>query len=65
MDGITGITSQVAHSISDSGMTMMDSVNTVLLGNQLDQFSELGNATVRMMEQSVTPYLGGNIDLHV
>lgn len=65
MDGISGVTAQIARSISDSGMTVMDTVNTMLLDKQLDNFQAMGDSTVRMMELSVNPSIGSNFDVSV
>lgn len=42
--------------------TLQD-VGTALLSNALDIQESQGAATVKMMERSVTPELGANIDL--
>ena len=39
-------------------------VGTVMLGKSLDMAEELGTGMVKMMEASVTPELGQNIDLY-
>ncbi len=44
--------------------TLQD-VGTALLSNALDVQESMGAATVNMMEQSVNPAVGGNIDLRV
>jgi len=44
--------------------TLQD-VGTALLSNALDVQESQGAATVSMMEQSVNPAVGGNIDLRV
>ena len=44
--------------------TLQD-VGTALLSNALDVQESQGVATVSMMEQSVNPAVGGNIDLRV
>lgn len=40
-------------------------VNTALLGKALDMQDTMSESLTKMMEQSVTPYLGGNIDISV
>lgn len=42
--------------------TLMD-VGTALLSDTLDTEQSVGAATVRMMEQSVNPAVGSNIDI--
>ena len=39
-------------------------VGTAALDNQLEMNEELNASMIRMMEQSVTPHLGGNIDVY-
>lgn len=39
-------------------------VGTAILDNQLEMNEELNASMIRMMEQSVTPHLGGNIDVY-
>lgn len=41
------------------------SISTELLSNQLDLVDEMGAAMIQMMEHSVTPNLGSNIDLYI
>ncbi len=40
-------------------------VGTAVLAKNLDSFEESGAAMVKMMEQSVSPHLGGNFDMSV
>ena len=40
-------------------------VGTAVLDKSLDFNKEIGADIAKMMEQSVTPYLGGNIDLSI
>lgn len=40
-------------------------VGTAILSKSLDLSSTVGDSLTKMMEQSVTPYLGGSIDLTV
>lgn len=37
----------------------------LMLGKQLDQAEVMGESMVKLMESSVTPHLGGNIDISV
>ena len=39
-------------------------VGTAMLGKSLDTAEDLGSGMVKMMEASVTPELGQNIDLY-
>lgn len=40
-------------------------VSTAVLGQSLDLTAQMGDAMIQMMEHSVTPELGGNIDVRV
>ena len=40
-------------------------VSTAMLSKSLDFSGAVGDGLAKMMENSVTPYLGGNIDLSV
>ncbi len=51
---------------SSSGVGSLGyAVSTAVLGKSIDMTQEMGDAMLKMMEQSVTPGLGGNIDLRV
>ena len=43
----------------------LQEIGTALLSNALNTQESIGNATVRMMEQSVDPTVGSNIDIRV
>lgn len=47
----------------DSG-SLAEAVGTAMLSKALDSNEAYGSALTKMMEQSVTPELGGNIDLY-
>ena len=40
-------------------------VGAAVLGQSLDLTQEMGAAMIQMMEQSVTPAVGGNIDIYI
>lgn len=40
-------------------------VGTAVLSQSLDLTQEMGAAMIQMMEHSVTPQLGGNIDIYL
>ena len=46
-------------------MTKMTDVNVAMLSKNLDAQELMGDEMVKMMEQSVQPNLGQNIDLRV
>ncbi len=48
-----------------TGTETMNVIDTKMLSNALDMAEESGAAMIKMMEQSVNPNLGQNIDLRV
>lgn len=48
-----------------SQMKALSEVNTALMSMSLDNASTQGGELVKMMEQSVNPSVGGNIDISV
>lgn len=40
-------------------------VGIAVLGKQLDMVEVMGDSMLKMMEQSVTPHLGGSIDISI
>ncbi|NLK04707.1 MAG: putative motility protein [Clostridiales bacterium] len=49
---------------SGPGLDSID-VGVAVLAKNLDVIEEMGQAMIKMMEQSVSPHLGQNIDLQV
>lgn len=45
--------------------SLMESVGMKMLDKTLDTSTSMNDSIIRMMENSVTPYLGGNIDVSV
>ena len=45
--------------------SLMESVGVKMLDKSLDASVSMNDSMIRMMENSVTPYLGGNIDASV
>ena len=45
--------------------TTMEGVGIAMMKNALDMQEEMGAAMTQMMEQSVNPNLGANVDLRV
>lgn len=37
----------------------------IMLGKQLDTMETMGDSMVKLMEQSVNPHIGGNIDISI
>lgn len=40
-------------------------IGILMLGKQLDTVEVMGDSMVKMMEQSVNPHLGANIDISI
>lgn len=59
------VTSIADMSITISQSNIMRDVDLALMSSALDQFEENGAQLVKMMEASVTPYLGQNIDIRL
>ena len=49
-------------SMDMSTQNILSDVSVAVLKNSLDTMEDLGNGMTTMMESSVTPYLGQNID---
>lgn len=49
---------------TSSPLTRLD-VDVAVLSKSLDTIEQLGQSMIKMMEQSVSPHLGQNIDLMV
>lgn len=52
-----------ALSMALSQNRVQSDVGVAMLSKSLDTFQDVGDGLTKMMEQSVTPYLGGNIDI--
>ena len=52
-------------SVAMSQANVINQCNIALLSKTLDTVEESGDLMIKMMEQSVTPHLGGNIDITV
>lgn len=52
-------------SSSVSSASLAYAVGTEILSQSLDMTQEMGASMVQMMERSVTPELGGNIDIYI
>lgn len=52
-----------ASSVSQGSLAY--AVDTAVLGQSLDLTQEMGASMVQMMERSVTPELGGSIDIYI
>lgn len=54
-----------AISMAMSQQNLMTNVNVAILSKGLDTVEDLGTDMVKMMEQSVQPNLGKNIDITI
>ncbi len=52
-------------SMAMSQNKVMSDVGVAMLDMSLDNFSEAGDTMAKLMEQSVNPAVGGNIDVSV
>ena len=52
-------------SIAQSTINVASDVQVAVLSKSLDTMETLGDGMKKMMESSVTPYLGQNIDYYV
>lgn len=52
-----------ALSMAMSQARIQSDVSIAVLDKSLDAFQDIGDGLAQLMEQSVTPYLGGNIDI--
>lgn len=50
---------------SVSGTTLSEVVSVAMLDMSMELNEQLNAQMVKMMEQSVTPHLGGNIDIRI
>lgn len=50
---------------SVSSASLAYAVSTEILSQSLDMTQEMGASMIQMMERSVTPELGGNIDVYI
>ena len=48
-----------------STQNILNDVSVAMLSKSLDTVEDMGDGMVKIMESSVTPYLGQNIDYHV
>ena len=47
-----------------STQNILNDVSVAMLSKSLDTVEDMGDGTVKIMESSVTPYLGQNIDYY-
>lgn len=54
-----------SYSMANASVSVMSNVSVAMLDKTLDLQKTMGDNITKMMEQSVTPSLGGNIDIRV
>jgi hypothetical protein len=54
-----------ALSVAMNQADLMSAVSTEVLSKSLDTFEDMGESQVKMLEKSVQPQLGQNIDMYV
>ena len=52
-------------STARSTQNILNDVSVAMLSKSLDTVEDMGDGMVKIMESSVTPYLGQNIDYYV
>ena len=52
-------------SMAMSTQNVLNDVGVAMLSKSLDTVEDMGNGMIKIMESSVTPYLGQNIDYYV
>lgn len=65
VDAALGTMTAYDASSSVSTTSLTYAVGTELLSQSLDMTQAMGTSMIQMMERSVTPNLGGNIDVYV
>jgi hypothetical protein len=51
--------------VAMSAANVMNDISIKVLSQNLDTMESLGNGMVKMMEMSVSPHVGGNIDVRL
>jgi hypothetical protein len=51
--------------VAMSAANVMNDISIKVLSQNLDTMESLGNGMVKMMEMSVSPHIGGNIDVRL
>ncbi len=54
-----------SYSMANASVSVMSNVSVAMLDKTLDLQKTMGDNITKMMEQSVNPSLGGNIDIRV
>ena len=62
---IGNVSSALSAISASEPASLMESVGVKMLDKSLDASVSMNDSMIRMMENSVTPHIGGNIDLSV
>lgn len=54
-----------AYSVANASMKIISQVSVAMLDKTLDMQKSMGDSLTKMMELSVNPSIGGNIDIRV
>lgn len=62
---IDALSSALTAATSSTPGTLTNAASVAMLGNAMDLNEVMAESTIKMMENSVTPYLGSNIDVSI
>lgn len=62
---ITGLDAALSAVSAQTPMSIQEDVSVAVLGNALDMTQTIGTEMIQMMEHSVAPNLGSNIDIYI
>lgn len=62
---IDALSSALTAVTSPTPGTLTNAASVAMLGNAMDLNEVMAESTIKMMENSVTPYLGSNIDVSI
>lgn len=62
---IDALSSALTAVTSSPPGTLTNAASVAMLGNAMDLNEVMAESTIKMMENSVTPYLGSNIDVSI
>lgn len=54
-----------SYSMSNASVSLQSQVSVAMLSKTLDMQEIVGEQMTKMMEMSVNPSVGGNIDMHI
>jgi len=62
---ITAVSSALSAVSSSSAGTLAEAVSVKMLDQAMEMNEAMNSQLITLMEQSVTPHLGGNIDVRI